>query len=105
MAHRRTVIQSANDISVLVMEQCRGEVTPRIHRLQAAHLILGEFAEMADRIERSLHDHGEVTPTCFRYLRENLRDLANNVVGSLGMPTSEAATALVAEEKNRVTAW
>lgn len=97
MAHRRTVIQSANDISVLVMQQCRGEVSPRVHRLQAAHLILGEFAEMADRIERSLHDHGEVTPTCFRYLRENLRDLANNVVGPADMPSTEMAVSCVAD--------
>jgi hypothetical protein len=97
MAHRRTVIQSANDIGVLVMQECRGAVSPRVHRLQVANLILGEFAEMADRIERSIHDHGEVTPTCFRYLRENLRDLESCVIGHSGMPSDEMAVSCMAE--------
>jgi hypothetical protein len=98
MAHRKPIIQYATELSALALIECRHEaLSPRMERLQTANLLMGEFAEMADRITRSMHDHGEVTERCYRYLRENLRDLTVNVLGRTDVPTNEAATSLVAD--------
>jgi lipase chaperone LimK len=97
MAQRRTLIQTANDIQALAIAQCHAQVSPAVMRLMTATLVMGELREMADRVEESIRDNGEVTERCYRYLRENVRDLAVNVLGRTDVPTNEAATSLAAD--------
>jgi hypothetical protein len=98
LAHRKPIIDQANDIAAMVMEQCKTErVSLRVLRMQRAQLLTSEFAEMNQHIQRSLDQHGEVTERCERYLRENLQDLLRNTFGISDMPTTEAATSLAAD--------
>lgn len=97
MAARRTLIQSANDITALALMECRGEVSPRVTRMLTATLVMGELREMADRIEESIRDNGEVTERCYRYMRENVRDLAVNVLGRTDVPTNDVAASVAAD--------
>jgi hypothetical protein len=101
MAHRKPLVDQANDIAAMVMEQCRMEhVSARVLRLQGAQLLVSEFAEMNAHIQRSLSEHGEVTPRLWRELMTNLDDLRHNLAAHLAAmdrPTSGAATPLVAD--------
>jgi hypothetical protein len=99
LAHRKPIIQYATELSALALIECRHEaLSPRMERLQTANLLMGEFAEMADRITRSMHDHGEVTERCYRYLRENLRDLTVNVLGRTDVPSLAGESAMTAAD-------
>jgi hypothetical protein len=101
LAHQRTVIQKTNDAMAEITRQYRLMDLPvEVLRLQAAELVMTECAEMIDRTARHILDHGRILPSYWRYLRENVRDLHNNVLAVEpleGVPTSEAATSLVAD--------
>ena len=97
MAHRRPIVAYAADISALALMQCREEhVSPRMMRLEVVNALMNEFAEIADNVTRSLHDHGEVTERCFRGVRERMRDL-QSMVGYADMPTGEMAVSSAAD--------
>jgi hypothetical protein len=96
--HRKPLLDQANDISASVMERCRELGMPEgVLRQIGAQLLTSEFAEMAAHIQRSLDQHGEITPRCWRYLRENLTDLARNTFGIADVPTNAEATAVAAD--------
>jgi hypothetical protein len=98
VAHRKPLIDQANDIAAGVMEQCRTLGVPEgVLRQMRAQLLTSEFAEMNAHIQRSLDQYGEITERCERYLRENLQGLLRNTFGAADMPTSEAATSLAAD--------
>jgi hypothetical protein len=96
--HRKALIDQANDIAAGVMETARllGMPEPVMRQLRAG-LVTAEFAEMNEHVRRSQDQHGEITPRCERYLRENLRDLLRNAYGMEIVPTDEAATSLAAD--------
>jgi hypothetical protein len=81
LAHQRTVIQKTNDAMAEITRQYRLMDLPvEVLRLQAAELVMTECAEMIDRTARHILDHGRILPSYWRYLRENVRDLHNNVL-------------------------
>jgi hypothetical protein len=101
LAHRKAVLQVANDAMAEITAQFRLMHLPMdVLRMQAVQLVMSECAEMIWRCARQIEDHGTITDSFWRSLRENLRDLHNNVLAVEpleGVPTSEAATSLVAD--------
>jgi hypothetical protein len=81
MAYRKPAIQVANDAIAEIGRQMRLMHLPLdVLRLHAAELVMTESAEMIDRTARQILAHGRITDSYWRQLRENLRDLHNNVL-------------------------
>jgi hypothetical protein len=98
MAHQRRLVQTANDLNAAAMHSCRARgYDEQSERLLTVGMIFGELAEMGERAELCIRTHGRINDTTWRYIRENMRDLAVNVCGCADVPTDEAATSLAAD--------
>jgi hypothetical protein len=98
MAHQRRLVQTANDLTAAAMHSCQARgYDDHAERMLAVGMLFGELAEMGERAELSIRTHGRINDTTWRYIRENMRDLAVNVCGCADVPTDEAATSLAAD--------
>jgi hypothetical protein len=74
-------MQVANDaIAEVTRQMLLMHLPVDVLRLHAAENVMTECAEMIERTARQILDHGRITDAFWRYLRENVRDLHNNVL-------------------------
>jgi hypothetical protein len=98
MAHQRRLVQIANDMAAATLHACQTRgYDEQSERLLTVGMIFGELAEMGERAELSIRTHGKINDTTWRYIRENMRDLAVNVCGCADVPLLAEATAVVAD--------
>jgi hypothetical protein len=102
MAHRKAALQVANDAMAEITAQFRLMHLPMdVLRMQAVQLVMSECAEMIGRCARQMEEHGTITDSFWRYLRENTRDLYNNVLAVeplKDMPNLAGESAMVAAD-------